>query len=130
VRPLLRSRVWRQRGHPGAAGVASGLLGSYNLGVARGWESKSVQAQIESAKLRRGEIKPRLTPEQLDVQRKCESLLLHRTRVLCDLEKCREDRYRKTLADGLAYLEQQLAALGWRREQPAKAVAAPSSQIE
>jgi hypothetical protein len=98
--------------------------------VARGWESKSVQGQIESANLRRGEVKPRLTPEQLDVQRKCESLLLHRTRVLSDLQKCSEERYRKTLADGLAYLEQQLTALGWRRERPAKAVSAPSSQIK
>jgi hypothetical protein len=82
--------------------------------VARGWESKSVEAQIESANLRRGESKPRLTPAQLDVQRKRESLLLHRTRVLSDLKNCTEERYRKTLADGLAYLEQQLAALGWQ----------------
>lgn len=82
--------------------------------MARGWESKSIQAQIESANLRRGEVKVKLTPEQLDLQRKRESLLLHRTRVLSDLEKCTEVRYRKTLADGLAYLEQQLAALGWK----------------
>jgi hypothetical protein len=83
--------------------------------VARGWESKSVEAQIESANLRRGEAKPRLTPEQLDAQRKRESLMLHRTRVLSDLTRCSEERYRKTLADGLAYLEQQLADLGWQR---------------
>jgi hypothetical protein len=83
--------------------------------VARGWESKSVQAQIESANRRRGEVRPRLTPAQLDVQRQRESLLLHRTRVLSDLEKCSEARYRKTLNDGLAYLEQQLSTLGWQR---------------
>jgi hypothetical protein len=82
--------------------------------VARGWESKSVEAQIESANLRRGEAKPRLTPAQVDVQQKLESLLLHRTRVLSDLKNCTEERYRKTLADGLAYLEQQLTALGWQ----------------
>ncbi len=81
--------------------------------MARGWESKSIEAQIESANSRRGEAKPRLTREQLDLQRKLDSLLLHRTRVLSDLEKCTEERYRKTLADGLAYLEQQLTALGW-----------------
>lgn len=83
--------------------------------MARGWESKSVEAQIESASSRSGEAKPRLTPEQLDLQRKRDSLLLHRTRVLSDLEKCTEERYRKTLGDGLAFLEQQLSALGWRR---------------
>jgi hypothetical protein len=82
--------------------------------VARGWESKSVEAQIESANQRRGEGKLRLLPDQLEAQRKCESLLLHRTRVRADLEKCADERYRKTLSDGLAFLEQQLAALGWR----------------
>ena len=72
--------------------------------MARGWESKSVEAQIESANQRRGAGKQRLTPEQLEAQRKRESLLLHRTRVLSDLEKCRDERYRKTLSDGLAFL--------------------------
>jgi hypothetical protein len=81
--------------------------------VARGWESKSVEAQIDSANQRRVEGKVRFTPEQLETQRKCESLLLHRTRVLSDLEKCSDERYRKTLSDGLAFLEQQLGALGW-----------------
>ena len=82
--------------------------------MARGWESKSVEAQIESANQRRGDDKPRLTPEQLEAQRKRESLLLHRTRVLSDLEKCSDERYRKTLNDGLAFLEQQLQDLDWR----------------
>ena len=82
--------------------------------MARGWESKSVEAQIESANRHRGEGKPRLTSEQMDAQRKRDSLLLHRTRVLSDLQKCSDERYRKTLSDGLAFLEQQLGALGWR----------------
>jgi hypothetical protein len=86
----------------------------YNSSVARGWESKSVEAQIESADLQRGEAKPRLTPAQVDAERKLDSLLLHRTRVLSDLKNCSEERYRKTLTDGLAYLEQQLAELGWQ----------------
>jgi hypothetical protein len=104
-----------REGGPGARGSAINLLKTYNWGVARGWESKSIEAQIESANLRRGEVKPRLTLEQVDLQRKLDSLLLHRTRVLSDLEKCSEERYRRTLADGLAYLEQQLTALGWQR---------------
>ena len=83
--------------------------------MARGWESKSVEAQIESADQRRGEGKSKLTPEELDAQRKRDSLLLHRTRVLSDLEKCSDERYRKTLSDGLAFLEQELGALGWSR---------------
>lgn len=84
--------------------------------MARGWESKSIQAQIDSANAHRGIPKVRLSQEQLENQRKRESLLLHRTRVLHDLEKCSEERYRKTLSDGLSYLEAQLLELGWTRE--------------
>ena len=81
--------------------------------MARGWESKSVQAQIESANARRGQPRVRLTPEQIELERKRESLLLTRKRVLRDLENCRDARYRKTLAEGLSYLEAQLTRLGW-----------------
>lgn len=81
--------------------------------MARGWESKSVQEQIAAARAREGEIKPRLTPEQLAVVKKCDALLLHRTRVLHDLENCRDERYRKTLSSGLEYLEAELSTLGW-----------------
>jgi hypothetical protein len=83
--------------------------------VARGWESKSVQEQIESARSNHGESKPQLTPEQAAIAKKRDALLLHRTRVLHDLESCQEERYRKTLGDGLAYLEAQLKDLGWIR---------------
>jgi hypothetical protein len=72
-----------------------------------------VEDQIESANARRGVSKMHPTVEQVDTERKCESLLLHRTRVLRDLANCSEDRYRKTLSDGLSYLESQLTALGW-----------------
>ncbi len=84
--------------------------------MARGWESKSVEEQIEAARSRQGESKPRLTPEQIDVARKCDSLLLQRTRIIRELENCRDERYRKTLSDGLAYLEAQLTELGWQVE--------------
>ena len=72
-----------------------------------------MQEQIAAARARDGEIKPRLTPEQIEVARKCDALLLHRTRVLHDLENCRDERYRKTLASGLEYLESELSTLGW-----------------
>lgn len=80
--------------------------------MARGWESKAVESQIESAGTPR-RPKGELTPQQAAAARKIDSLLLHRTRVMRDLETCHESRYRKTLSDGLAYLEQQLAELGW-----------------
>jgi hypothetical protein len=82
--------------------------------MARGWESKSVEAQIESAGVRHVNPKNHPSPEQMQNERKRDSLLLHRTRVLRDIENCSDERYRKTLADGLTYLETQLTALGWR----------------
>jgi hypothetical protein len=82
--------------------------------MARGWESKSVEAQIESAHTRSGKPRPRLTPEQAENERKRDGLLLQRTRMLHQLEGCKDERYRKTLAGGLAYLEAQLTALGWK----------------
>ena len=54
------------------------------------------------------------SPEQIALEKKRDGLLLHRTRVLRDLENCHDERYRKTLSDGLSYLESQLTALGWQ----------------
>jgi len=80
--------------------------------VARGWESKSVEAQIQSARDREGHPRIRLTPEQIELERKRDSLLLQRTRILHQIETCRDLRYKSTLETGLAYLETQLADLG------------------
>ncbi|HML18521.1 MAG TPA: hypothetical protein VK419_15935 [Bryobacteraceae bacterium] len=84
--------------------------------MARGWESKSVESQMESGGLRREVSRAMLNAEQMEIERKRDGLLLHRTRVLHDLTVCRDDRYRKQLESGLAYLESELAGLGWRRE--------------
>ena len=56
-----------------------------------------------------------LTPEEMAVEKKRDSLLLHRTRVIHDLAGCQDARYRKTLEQGLAFLEGQLAEFGWQR---------------
>jgi hypothetical protein len=90
----------------------------YNESVARGWESKSVESQIESAdRSRKSSAAAPPSSQQLQAERERDSLLLHRKRVLRDLENCSEERYRKTLHEGLAYLEQQLAKLGWKNVQ-------------
>ena len=82
--------------------------------MARGWESKSVQEQIAAARARDGESQAaRLTPEQAAIAKKRDALLLHRTRVMRDLESCTEERYRKSLTDGLSFLEAELTSLGW-----------------
>ena len=80
--------------------------------MARGWDSKSVEEQIASANARSGQHRAKLTPEEAEREKKRDSLLLHRTRVMHDLESCTDPRYRTTLESGLAYLDQQIAALG------------------
>jgi len=87
--------------------------------VARGWESKSVEEQIEQARTSHGQSTPKLTPEEAAREKKQDSLLLQRTRVLRDLAACREERYRQVLAAGLAHLESELVDLGWNPPQPA-----------
>jgi hypothetical protein len=81
--------------------------------VARGWDSKSVQEQIETARAREGNGRVTLTREELEIERKRDGFLLQRTRVLGQLEICADERYKKTLQTGLAYLESQLTELGW-----------------
>jgi hypothetical protein len=71
--------------------------------VARGWESKSVESQIEDASSREAEA-PKLTPEE-----KARRLLeLSRTRVLHDLERATNPRYRAQLEAALAHLNAKL----------------------
>lgn len=82
--------------------------------MARGWESKSVESQIESARERAAKREDQGTPEQQAAEKKRDGLLLQRTRMLQQIEVCRDERYRKTLSEGLAYLEKELTALGWK----------------
>ena len=81
--------------------------------MARGWDSKSVEEQIATAKERHGEQRVHITAEQRENERKQDMLLLQRTRMMRQLETCGEGRYRQTLQDGLTYLETELRALGW-----------------
>lgn len=80
--------------------------------MARGWESKSVESQIESAEERdRLRNQPQLTPEQLALRARRESLELDRKRVLRDLEAARHPRHQQMLKDALAHVEKLLADL-------------------
>ena len=85
--------------------------------MARGWESKSVEDQIRAANERLHGRPAKLTADALEQERKRDSILLQRTRVLHQLEACADARYRKTLETGLDYLETQLSELGWKRPQ-------------
>jgi hypothetical protein len=80
--------------------------------MARGWESKAVESQMEAAEDRAGRSsQPRLTPEQINLQRVRESLELSRIRVLQDLATATHARYRDQLRESLAFLDAKIAAL-------------------
>lgn len=77
--------------------------------MARGWESKSVESQIEDAD--RSDRTEPLTPEQRETRRKRESLELSRRRVLRDLEAARSEVRRTALGHALAFLDEEIRKL-------------------
>ena len=78
--------------------------------MARGWESKSVEAQQDAADAPR--IKgPALTPEQAARKAERATLLLARTRALADLQKACVPAHRAMLEQAVADLDRRLAAL-------------------
>jgi hypothetical protein len=81
--------------------------------MARGWESKSVEAQIDEAEvhLRSAVLKKSPNPEMLEIIRKKENILLSRTRVLRELESAQNPRYKAVLTKALADLEAQLSSI-------------------
>ncbi len=80
--------------------------------MSRGWESKSVESQMEEAAVHRAAIQQTpLTPEQIRLRSERQSLELSRTRVLKDLESATHPRRREQLIAALHYLDQKLADL-------------------
>ena len=79
--------------------------------MARGWESKSVAAQIDLAENRhhRAPKQRSLSPDRLEQIRKKETLLLSQTRILHELETSENPRYRVVLEKALADLNAQLS---------------------
>jgi hypothetical protein len=81
--------------------------------MARGWESKSVESQMESATAARmAPIKTAPPPDQIERENKRDGLLLTRIRVLHDLQSACNARYRQQLQEALAFLDLQISGLG------------------
>jgi hypothetical protein len=83
----------------------------YNVVMARGWESKSVEAQQAEASEEKQRSGPRMSPEQAARQRQVEGLGLSRQRVLQQAEAARDPRHRQMLEKALADLDRQIEAL-------------------
>jgi hypothetical protein len=80
--------------------------------MARGWESKSVEEQIEAGNTDlSSEGKLKLTAEQAERKRRRDVLGAARTNVLRQLESSSNMRYRKLLEDELKSLATQIDAL-------------------
>jgi hypothetical protein len=79
--------------------------------MARGWESKAVEEQMDIAESLEIESDlPQITPEQQQRQRERESLELSLARVQQELSAATHPRYRSSLQAALGYLEEKIAA--------------------
>ena len=81
--------------------------------MARGWESKSIEAQIDAAEVhhRSAALENAPAPETLEVLRKKENLLLSRTRVVREMASAQNPRYIAVLKKALADLDVQLSTI-------------------
>jgi len=80
--------------------------------MARGWESKFVEDQVQESETKnvKGNKRQR-TASQLETHRRREVLLLSRTRVERELQSSQNPKYRDQLSRALADLDAQLAEL-------------------
>jgi hypothetical protein len=77
--------------------------------MARGFESKSVEAQQEEAARRSSTpVKPNMTPEARLVEQRRRALELTRTRVQQDLNRATAPAHRRMLLEALAALDKQI----------------------
>jgi hypothetical protein len=81
--------------------------------MAKGWESKAVESQVEDAKVPADNDNKRapLTVAQIQAHRHREVLLLSRARVADGLQSSSDSRYRDQLTRALADLDAQLSQL-------------------
>jgi len=80
-------------------------------GMARGWESKSVEAQQADAATKSDKPSVKLSPETAARLRNTETLRLSRQSVLAQLRAAQNPRHRQLLEDELAELDQKLSRL-------------------
>jgi hypothetical protein len=80
--------------------------------MARGWESKSVEAQQDEAASKNTPEKPRLTREAAGRLREQENLRLSLRRVLQQLENSHNPHHRAMLEQARSDLERKMQELG------------------
>lgn len=78
--------------------------------MARGWESKAVEAQQDAAQAPR-RAGPPVTPDEVARRAERATLMLARTRALADLQAACAPAHRAMLEAAIADLDRRLAAL-------------------
>jgi hypothetical protein len=79
--------------------------------MARGWESKSIEAQQEDASRDKASEKPRLTMAETAIAREAASLRLSLSRVVEQLGHTQNSRHREMLERAKADLERKIESL-------------------
>ena len=83
-----------------------------NIVMARGWESKDVEAQVESGQAPKGHYGGNTkTAEQIRREQERKGLQLSRTRIAHDLESATNPNHRKSLEAALAHLDKKISDL-------------------
>jgi hypothetical protein len=82
------------------------------IGMARGWESKDVESQVESGQAPKGHYGNNTkSPEQLRREQERKDLQLSRIRIAHDLDAATNPNHRKSLEAALAHLDKKISDL-------------------
>jgi hypothetical protein len=80
--------------------------------MARGWESKDVESQLEDRKtVADNKAQGQQSVEQMKKEQEKRGLALSRTRILNSLESATHPNHRKSLEAALAHLDKKIAEL-------------------
>lgn len=79
--------------------------------MARGWESKSVESQIEGADAHAKDRGQSLTQEEREMKQKRVGLELSRRRVLQEIAATQSEVRRASLEQALAFLDEEIRKL-------------------
>jgi hypothetical protein len=80
--------------------------------MARGWESKSVEIQIEDAgSATKSDPEKAQKAKDDQLKQKRQGMMLQRARILQELESARNPRYTRMLEEMLTHLERELETL-------------------
>lgn len=80
--------------------------------MARGWESKDVESQVEETQAPREKTPSgSKSAEQIDRERQRTDLQLSRTRIVNELASATHPNHRKSLEAALAHLDKKLSEL-------------------